>query len=268
MTCPVSLGPYLCHLLSSYLFALSPFLMQYLQRFFQATVGRFVHVVVKLYVGITDYDWFKLHASKESLGQVNFWRPSDQPYRKDFQPGMPFLFKLHAPENAIVGGGFFLKFLALPLSLAWGTLGEANGARTLEELRALISKRRRVPIKPNEDPVIGCTILGEPFFFDKSDWFPGARYVKPETVSGKGNFDIDAALELWREVTPRLERARAKTLGPATVAALNRQRYGSPTLVAPRLGQGSFRALVTDAYHYRCAITLERNLPVLQAAHT
>jgi hypothetical protein len=87
---------------------------------------------VKLYVGITDYDWFKLHASKESLGEVNFWRPSHQPYRKDFQPGMPFLFKLHAPENAIVGGGFFLKFLALPLSLAWGTLGEPTAQEHLK----------------------------------------------------------------------------------------------------------------------------------------
>jgi putative restriction endonuclease len=222
---------------------------------------------MKLYVGITDNDRFKLHASKESLGEVNFWRPSDQPYRKDFQPGMPFLFKLHAPDSAIVGGGFFLKFLALPLSLAWGTLGEANGAKTFEELRALISKRRAIPIKPNEDPIIGCTILGEPFFFDDSDWIPGERYLKGPIVSGKGNFDSDTALALWREVTPRLERARAKTLGPATVAALDRRRYGSPTLVAPRLGQGSFRALVTDAYRYRCAMTSERTLPVLEAAH-
>jgi putative restriction endonuclease len=222
---------------------------------------------MKLYVGITDNDWFKLHASKESLGEVNFWRPSHLPYRKDFQPGMPFLFKLHAPENAIVGGGFFLKFLALPLSLAWATLGEANGARTFEEFRTLISKRRTIPIRPNEDPIIGCTILGEPFFFNDSDWIPGERYLKGPIVSGKGNFDSDTALALWREVTPRLERSRAKTLGPATVAALDRPRYGLPALVAPRLGQGSFRALVTDAYQYRCAITLERTLPVLQAAH-
>ena len=37
--------------------------------------------------------------------------------------------------------------------------------------------------------------------------------------------------------------------------------------MAPRLGQRSFRALVTDAYAYRCAISRERTLPVLQAAH-
>jgi len=37
--------------------------------------------------------------------------------------------------------------------------------------------------------------------------------------------------------------------------------------VLPRLGQGTFRVLVTDAYARRCAITEERTLPVLEAAH-
>jgi putative restriction endonuclease len=31
---------------------------------------------MKLYVGITDYDWFQLHASKPVVEEVNFWRPS------------------------------------------------------------------------------------------------------------------------------------------------------------------------------------------------
>ena len=44
-------------------------------------------------------------------------------------------------------------------------------------------------------------------------------------------------------------------------------RYGEPTLVRPRLGQGSFRVCVTDAYERRCTVTKERTLPVLEAAH-
>ena len=44
-------------------------------------------------------------------------------------------------------------------------------------------------------------------------------------------------------------------------------RYGEPILTLPRLGQGSFRVLVTDAYERRCAITNERTLPALDAAH-
>src|SRR5947208_3780122 len=42
---------------------------------------------------------------------------------------------------------------------------------------------------------------------------------------------------------------------------------GEALPVRPRLGQGSFRILVTDAYERRCAVTGEKILPVLQAAH-
>lgn len=35
----------------------------------------------------------------------------------------------------------------------------------------------------------------------------------------------------------------------------------------PRLGQGAFRVLVTDAYGRHCAVTGERTLPALEAAH-
>jgi putative restriction endonuclease len=224
---------------------------------------------LKLYVGITDYHWFHLHASKEDVEEVNFWRPSTQPYRKDFYAGMPFLFKLHAPDNYIVGGGFFLEFVVLPLSLAWRAFREGNGARSVDEFRTLIASYRS--LAPTEDPKIGCTILSEPFFFDKNDWIPSAPYLQGPIVSGKGNFESEMALKLWLEVTGRLAareiRESLRAPGPATAAALETARYGRPILVAPRLGQGSFRALVTMKYRYRCAISSERTLPVLQAAH-
>lgn len=44
-------------------------------------------------------------------------------------------------------------------------------------------------------------------------------------------------------------------------------RYGTPTLRAPRLGQGIFRVQVLDAYGRACAVTGEHSLPVLEAAH-
>jgi putative restriction endonuclease len=44
-------------------------------------------------------------------------------------------------------------------------------------------------------------------------------------------------------------------------------RYGAPTLIRPRLGQATFRVVVTDAYGRRCAVTRERTLPALDAAH-
>jgi putative restriction endonuclease len=45
------------------------------------------------------------------------------------------------------------------------------------------------------------------------------------------------------------------------------EKYGSPVEVRPRLGQSSFRVLVTDAYQRRCAITGESTLMALEAAH-
>ena len=44
-------------------------------------------------------------------------------------------------------------------------------------------------------------------------------------------------------------------------------RFGAEYLTRARLGQGAFRVLVTEAYARRCAITGERTLPVLEAAH-
>jgi putative restriction endonuclease len=45
------------------------------------------------------------------------------------------------------------------------------------------------------------------------------------------------------------------------------QRYGSPFLIQPRLGQGAFRVAVTEAYQRACAVTQEHSLPALEAAH-
>lgn len=45
------------------------------------------------------------------------------------------------------------------------------------------------------------------------------------------------------------------------------EAHSAEFLTRARLGQGAFRILVTDAYARRCAITGERTLPVLDAAH-
>ena len=74
---------------------------------------------MKMFIGITDWDWFRLLAAEPRLAEVNFWQPSGARTFKVLQPGEPFLFKLHNPDNFIVGGGFFVRYSALPASLAW-----------------------------------------------------------------------------------------------------------------------------------------------------
>jgi len=45
------------------------------------------------------------------------------------------------------------------------------------------------------------------------------------------------------------------------------ERYGAPEVILPRLGQGTFRIAVTDAYERACAVTGEHSLPALDASH-
>ncbi len=69
---------------------------------------------------------------------------------------------------------------------------------------------------------------------------------------------------LWEQVRSRLA-GKPSHLPEKRIEETS--RYGTPTLVKLRLGQGSFRILVTDAYGRACAITEEHTLPALEAAH-
>jgi putative restriction endonuclease len=224
---------------------------------------------MRFYVGVTDYDWWSLHARSGRTDEVNFWKPSGNTRFAALLPGEPFLFKLHSPRNFIVGGGFFTKFTFLPISLAWEAFGTANGATSLLEIRSRIGRYRK-PVLPGEDPQIGCILLDEPFFWTEDRWIRAPEDFSLNIVSGKGYDTGEAAGQhLWTQVSERLAWAKEAFAnpGPALVAAAEFPRFGAPQLVQPRLGQGTFRILVTDAYSRRCAVTGERTLPVLQAAH-
>jgi putative restriction endonuclease len=226
---------------------------------------------MNFFVAVTDYDWFLLHASKSRVEEVNFWRPSSGAPFKALRTGEMLLFKLHAPRNFIVGGGFFTRFIQLPISLAWEAFREGNGVRSLSEMRDRIAKYRRPPIAPTENPSVGCILLAEPFFFSEANWIPIPSDFSLNIVQGKGYNSKDGTTgqALWEAVTERLSTLASASPdpGPATIAAVENARYGEPMLVRPRLGQGTFRVIVTDAYERRCTITGERTLPVLEAAH-
>jgi putative restriction endonuclease len=125
-----------------------------------------------LFVAVTDSEWFGLHASKSQVDEVNFWRPSPEATFKALQPGELLLYKLHSPDNFIAGGGFFTKFLQLPVNLAWDSFREANGVRSLREMRERIGFYRRMAMLSGENPTIGCILLAEPFFWPREAWIP------------------------------------------------------------------------------------------------
>jgi putative restriction endonuclease len=215
-------------------------------------------VSLKLFVGITDRDWYELLRQMPHLDEVNFWAPGGTPI-KALNPGEMFLFKLHAPHHFIVGGGMFAYSSILPCSLAWETFGQANGARAFGEMRSRIARYRRVDTSAREDFLIGCRVLEQPFFLEEPDWIPAPPSWPRQTVQGKTYTTVEAeGAALWEAVSIRLQ---------AQEAVANAARYGKPVLVPPRLGQGAFRLLVTDTYRRRCAVTEERTLPALDAAH-
>jgi putative restriction endonuclease len=225
---------------------------------------------MRLFVAVTDSDWFFLHASRQNVDEVNFWRPSPEVGFRALLPGEPLLFKLHAPENFIVGGGFFTKFIQLPVNLAWDSFREANGVSSLEEMRERIAYYRRSPIAPGENPKIGCIMLAEPFFWPREAWIASPSDFKLNTVQGKGyETETGTGRALWDALTERIERFQSTQLLPntATLAAIESNGCGKPRITLPRLGQGLFRVLLTDAYESRCAVSGERTLPVLEAAH-
>jgi putative restriction endonuclease len=216
---------------------------------------------INLVIAVTDGEWFDMLRQQPNLDEVNFWAPSAANFRA-LQPGELFLFKLHAPRNVIVGGGIFAYANALPCSLAWEAFREANGARSLPEMRARIARYRHADPSDRSDFEIGCRILTQPFFFDEADWIAIPPSWSPNIVSFKTYTTGDAeGLALWDAVNDRLNRP--KFSGMAETQA----RFGEPQLIRPRLGQGAFRLLVTDTYNRRCAITQERTLPALEAAH-
>lgn len=212
-------------------------------------------------IAVTDDDWFEVLRQKPNPAEINFWAPSAVSFRA-LQPGELFLFKLHAPRNLIVGGGIFAYANAMPCSLAWEAFRELNGARSAKEMRARISRYRRTDPSDRSDFEIGCRILTQPFFLDEADWLPVPQSWAPNIVSFKTYNTGDAeGLALWDAVSDRLNRPEIPGMGEA------KARFGEPQLIRPRLGQGAFRVLVTDTYNRRCAITQERTLPALEAAH-
>jgi len=212
---------------------------------------------MKIYVAVTDDAWFNyLRGLNPPPDEINFWKPGGQ--RLNHAVGTPWLFKLHAPKNYIVGGGYFTYSTQMPLNIAWESFEQKNGVASLGELHRSIARYRAGATFTTS---IGCVVLTEPFFLEPERWIPVPEDWSPNIVAGKG-YDTDdpRGAKLWQDVVMDQPRPVAPLVGEGSA-------YGKPQLIKPRLGQGYFRLAVTDAYNRRCAVTGERALPALEAAH-
>ena len=156
-----------------------------------------------------------------------------------------------------------MRHLFLPVSLAWDAFGMKNGAKTFDRFFQSIMRLNK---SGEVNPTIGCTILTEPFFSKLEDWIPIPQDWSSNIVKGK-SYDTEETVgaALWKAVQERRDSVN-KYEGelviqePATA-------FGKTIEIRSRIGQGAFRAMVTDAWSRRCGITGEKTLPVLEAAH-
>jgi putative restriction endonuclease len=220
--------------------------------------------LVRLWVANTDHDWFDFLASQPGIDEVNFWQPSGTSNFAAIQPGELFLFRLKSPRNAIGGYGVFSHASRLPISLAWEAFGIKNGAASYEDMRRRVGRLRDRSEPPAGDYVIGARIVVQPVFFPEHVWIPQPESWANSIVVGKTYSTGDQeGLRLWE----RMMEAGQSSIAPVVGIAEPQRRYGEPTLIIPRLGQGAFRVSVTDAYGRACAVSHGKVLPALDAAH-
>lgn len=224
---------------------------------------------MKFYLGVTDNNWYN-YLSRINPEDINFWQPGGNVPFKVLTPGAPFLFKLKAPLNAISGIGFFSSHTFLPISVAWDTFGVRNGCSSFAELQRMILNYRQE--KSNSNPTIGCIVLTNPIFFRKEEWIEIPENWGKSIVQGKSySTDEEIGSRLWNRVQLLLDKYLTDNNYDGQKSQLILEepdaKYGNSILTKVRLGQGAFRVLVTDSYSRKCAITGEKTLPVLEAAH-
>jgi len=218
---------------------------------------------VRGYVAVTDFGWYRFLRDRGGFDEVNFWRPSDATFGA-IPPGGPFFFKLKAPHDAIGGFGLFLRAEKLPIWRAWDVFEQANGVPDESALRDRLARLSRdLRGAYRWDRVITCIVVSAPVFFAPDEWVAVPAGWPRQAVSGKG-YDLDAGegRRIWEECLARASAARAWADRPEL-----ERRTGAPQVIVPRLGQGSFRLAVLDAYGGQCAVTTEHSLPVVEAAH-
>lgn len=142
--------------------------------------------------------------------------------------------------------------------------GEANGVTTESELLVRLESLARRPVTHTD--AIGCVAVNGCVFFEEDSWLEVPSSFKPQNLSGSViDLGRDDGKRLWAGC---LERASMASGAPSWIPeAIEGQKYGRPYVVKPRLGQGSFKLAVMEAYGGGCAVTGEHSMPALEAAH-
>jgi putative restriction endonuclease len=226
---------------------------------------------MKYYLGATDIDWYSFLSKRENE-DINFWQPGGKSKFNVLKPGAPFLFKLKSPYHAIAGIGFFSSNSILPIDVVWNIFEERNGVESFSKFKNKIISYRTKNNPISENPNIGCIVLTDPIFFERSDWVPVPDDWSHSIVQGKSYDDTsEVGRNLWGKIESVLQQyklfERTESNKSQLVLEGPETAYTKKYLTKVRLGQGAFRVQLTDAYFRKCSISGEKTLPVLEAAH-
>jgi putative restriction endonuclease len=195
---------------------------------------------------------------------MNFWQPGGLSHFKAIEKGSPFLLKLKSPINKIAGIGFFTSHSILPIDFAWEVFQNRNGTENFLGFYSKIKSYRDSSNTIEKNPNIGCIVLTNPIFFNQEDWITLPENWSRNIVQGKTyNTDDENDKRYWKLI----ETVLIKYSNQSSEILKDQIPLYNQYLMNVRIGQGAFRILVTDAYSRRCAISGEKTLPVLEAAH-
>jgi putative restriction endonuclease len=216
-------------------------------------------------IAATDLDWFEVLSGELTISEVNFWTPTPWNISR-LKQGDKFYFLLKAPYRMIGGYGYFSYYENMSAREAWNRFGIGNGVDDLTELVARTSKyadRHSTTFVPTENPEIGCIVLDRPIFLEESQFFRPEDYGKPfpRQVVKLKYFDDD--FDIGRVTDPEQPVGSAEPFQ----LVVDRDRNYKSRRMRDRVGQASFRQKVLAAYGYKCCVTGESCLEVLDAAH-
>jgi HNH endonuclease len=226
-------------------------------------------------VANTDKQWFDHFRPNDSLtvvDEVNFWRPLAQHRFRVLSVGEPLFFRLKHPYSAVAGFGFFAGEFALTINMAWEVFAAKNGDLSYERFVSRIREYRQRLGSRETDPAadhLSCLILRDAVFLPEADWLPwGLKQEWSKNLVTYKSYDLnEAAGRKLRELMQGIHPPEVPDLLPdfVPVTADTRTKREVPMFI--REGQGTFRLRVCDAYGWKCAVTGERAVPVLEAAH-
>lgn len=230
---------------------------------------------MKAAVAPTDERWADFLAEHPEQPEATFWQPSTSGRFRLLGEGEPLLFKTKAPApgrifrrwgpNQLVGGGILSGYERFAIGEAWDLYGEGNGVASLAELIARIGR-----FSPGVDAssVIGCVLLRDLFFMPPQAALPQPEDFASNLTSAKG-YDLAAS---GRHVdlvfATMLDRAEIRwDDGDLPASGRHDPVEFRERLTRARLGQQAFQGLMLTSYDRRCAVTGNRVVPVLEAAH-